>query len=502
MAQWGFVGPSYQAANPFQDNQACINYYVEVDPNAPNPQAPTMEVAEAKTELGLLGVPGLSALNSAFSGQVRGGWVLPGNTRALFVVGASVVLATAVGTGSQANITFVSVGTMGTVSGPVNIRDNGAGKIAVLVDGTTSLYVYNITTGVFSIFAGTNYLGATNVVELDGWFVFNQPGTQKFFTSPNYWNGTDNFDGTYFALKDNSQDNLVTLVQNQREIWMLGESTTEPWYNAGGVNFPFSRIDGAMMQMGCAAAQSVARTGNGLIWLGRSERGENSVIMTRGYQFDVVSTPAVSWALNQYDVVSDAIGYTYTEEGHEFYVLIFPTADTTWVYDLTTGYWHQRASFDPTTGQFHRQRINCLVNFAGLRVGGDYANGKIYQQSRKFFADDQYPLVALRRSPHVWDKADRNRVINARLQIEFYPGAGLSTGQGSDPQAMLRWSNDGGLTWSNEHWTSIGQIGNTRARAIWRRLGNARDRVYEVRVSDPVRRDITGASLSAAPTDA
>jgi hypothetical protein len=118
-------------------------------------------------------------------------------------------------------------------------------------------------------------------IELDGWFVFNQPGTQKFFTSPNYWNGSAAFDGTYFALKDNSQDNLVTLVQNNREIWMIGESTTEPWYNAGGANFPFSRVDGAMMQMGCAAAQSVARTGKGLIWLGRSERGENSVVMTR-----------------------------------------------------------------------------------------------------------------------------------------------------------------------------------------------------------------------------
>jgi hypothetical protein len=144
--------------------------------------------------------------------------------------------------------------------------------------------------------------------------------------------------------------------------------------------------------------------------------------MTEGYQYNVISTPAVSWALNQYAVVSDAIGYTYTEEGHEFYVLILPTADVTWVYDLTTGKWHQRLSFDPTTGQFHRQRVNCLVNFAGIRMGGDYANGRIYQQSRNYYADDQYPLVALRRAPHVWDKADRNRVVNSRLQIEFYPG--------------------------------------------------------------------------------
>lgn len=502
MSQWGFVGPSYRAANPLQDNQTCINWYVEIDPNEPNPQGPVMEEAEAKTAVGLLGVPGLSALNTAYSGPVRGGWVLPGNTQAIFVIGSAVVLASVNGSGNQAQYAFTTLGTMGTSSGTVNIRDNGAGKIVVIVDGTTTLYVYNIGTGVFGPFTGTNYLGATNVVELDGWFVFNQPGTQKFFTSPNYWNGTANFDGTYYALADNAQDNLVTLFQNQREIWLLGEAHTEPWYNAGGANFPFSRIDGAMIQMGCAAAQSVARTGKGLIWLGRSERGENSVVMTQGYQYSVVSTPAISWALNQYPVVSDAIGYTYTEEGHEFYVLVLPTADATWVYDLTTSLWHQRASFDPNAGQFHRQRVNCLVNFGGNRIGGDYANGRIYRQSRDYFADDQYPLVAQRRSPHVWDKDDRNRVSHSRMQLEFFPGAGIATGQGSDPQVMVRWSNDGGQTWGNEHRASIGQMGQTRSRAILRRLGAARDRVYEVTISDPVRRDIVGASLQASGTGA
>lgn len=504
MPQWGFVGPAYQAANPYQDDQASINYFVEVDPNEPDPKQPNIQTAEAKTALGLLGAPGLSSLNSAYSGQVRGAWVLPGNTKALFVIGATAVLATVTSFDAsfRAVLTFTTLGSLATSTGPVQIRDNGAGKIAVFVDGSTSLYVYNVTTGVFSTFAGSNYLGATTVAELDGWFIFNVPGTQTFYTSPNYWNGTDNFDATFFALKDDSPDNLVSVVQNTREVWMIGESTTEPWFNAGGATFPLSRVEGAMMQIGCAAAQSVARTGKGLIWLARSERGEGSVIMTTGYQYSVVSTPAISWALNQYPIVSDVIGYTYTEEGHEFYVLTLPTADVTWVYDLTTGYWHQRASFDPLTGQFHRQRVNCLVNFAGMRVGGDYSNGRIYWQSRSFYADDQYPLVGLRRSPHVWDKADRNRVVNSRLQIEFFPGSGLSTGQGSNPQAMLRWSNDGGQTWGNEHWTGIGQIGESKHRAIWRRLGRARDRVYEMRISDPVRRDIVGASLSASPTGA
>lgn len=496
MSQWGFVGPAYTAANPGQDNQALINWFVEVDPNEPSPMQPTQNPAEAKVALGLLGAPGLNAINTAFSGQGRGAKVLRGGYRCMLVIGNAVVLATVSGSG----FAFAQVGSISSSTGPVSIRDNGSENIVVIVDGSSQLYVYNLGSGVFSTPALSNYLGASMVAEMDGWLIFNQPGTQKFYTSPVYWNGVSDFDGTYFALKDNSSDNLIAIAQNNRELWLIGEETTEPWFNAGGANFPFARIEGAMMQMGCAAAFSVARTGKGLIWLGRSERGENSVVMTQGYQYQVISSPAVSWALNQYSTVSDATGYTYTEEGHEFYVLVLPTADVTWVYDLTTGYWHQRASFDPRTGLFHRQRVNALVNFGGIRMGLDNWNGAIYQQSRKFYADGDTPLVSVRRSPHVWDKNDRNRVVNSRLQLDFFPGVGLV--DGSAPQAMLRWSNDGGQTWGNEHWTSIGAQGQTTARAIWRRLGAARDRVYEVRVSDAVKRDIAGASLRAGATGA
>jgi hypothetical protein len=496
MPQWNFVGSAYKAANPYQDDQHCINWFVEVDPNEPNDKG----AGEAKTVLGLLGTPGLQSLNSSYSGEYRGGWVLPGGMTALLVVGSSAILATFAGNPANTPVfTFSTVGTLATSSGRVNIRDNGAGKIAVFVDGTTNLYAYNVGTGVFATVSDPAFLGATNVAEFDGWFFFNQPGTQKFFSSPNYWNGTAAFDATYFALKDNAPDNLVTLIETNRELWLIGEATTEPWYNAGNATFPLSRIEGAMQQIGCAAAQSVVRTGKGLIWLARSERGGNSVIMTQGYAYNVISTPAVSWALNQYQTVSDAIGYIYTEEGHEFYVLILPAADATWVYDLTTGEWHRRASF--SSGTFHRQKINGLIDVSGVKIGGDYTNGKIYWQSRTLYADDDQPLVAVRRASHVWDKADRARVIHSSLQIEFRSGAGLTTGQGSDPQAMLRWKNENGQ-WGNEHWAAIGQIGETGRRTIWRRLGRARDRVYEVRVSDPVNRDVVGASLKAGATTA
>ena len=502
MAQWGFVGPAYEAANSVQDSKRLINWYVETDINQGNPQQPGDAAPEAKVHTALLGVPGLIALNTAFTGPVRASWVLPGNVQALFVIGSTVVLAT-IATPATALATavlaFTAVGTLSTATGPVKIRDNGVGGIAAIVDGP-NLYVYNIAAKTVTQSIDPSFLGSNTIAEIDGIFIFQQPNTQKFYSSPIYWNGISAMDGTYYALKDNASDNLVAVFENGRQLWLIGESTTEPWYNAGNPTFPFSRLSGGLMQVGCSAPQSIARTGPHIIWLGRSERGENAVVMMRGYQYEAISTFAISYALTQYPVISDAIGYVYAEEGHEFYVLVFPTADATWVYDLTTGVWHQRASFDPVTGLLHRQRVNTLVNFANMRLGGDFTNGRIYQQTRQAFADDQYPLVCILRAPHVWDKNDRARVNHSRLQVDFTPGSGLATGQGQSPMAMLRWSNDQGRTFGNEHWAPLGAMGQSLTRVMWRRLGSSRDRVYEVRISDPVKRDVAGASLRVEAT--
>jgi hypothetical protein len=140
-----------------------------------------------------------------------------------------------------------------------------------------------------------------------------------------------------------------------------------------------------------------------------------------------VSTPAVSFAISQYTVTSDAIGYTYEEGGHKFYVLTFPTADATWVYDATMPAglnWHQRPSYDPYAQKFHRHRSNCFMNFAGMRVVGDYQNGALYQLTRAVQNDAGWPLLSRRRSPYVWNKESRERVFLSSLQVDFAPGQG------------------------------------------------------------------------------
>jgi hypothetical protein len=513
-ADFGFVGQSYEAPDPNQDMQRCINWFVEASQDE-----------KSKTPTALLGAPGLNVIQDfntlsddiALSpdGGCRGCWVLPGGTQALVAVGSHVVLMTMTVPPTQTTIaqfSTVNVGTLLTNSGPVCIRDNGAGGYGVLVDGPYG-YVYNIATGTFAQITDPDFLGADRVAFIDGWLIFNEPGTQNFYTNaPTPY--TITFQASFFAKNDTSSDHLITLMENNRELWLIGERHSEVWYDAGGANFAFSRIPGVAPQIGCSAVHSIARLGSaGLVWLGSSERGQNVVIKTEQYSYIDISSRGIEHAISQYPLVSDAVGYTYEEEGHLFYVLTFPTADKTWVYDHTasealgTPQWHERASYDPATGVFHRHKSNCFMNFQNIRMVGDFQEMWMYQMSRAFYQDggsnveNGTPLIAIRRCPHLWSKENRERLFHSSLQVEFTAGVGLQTGQGVNPQAMMRFSDDSGANFGTIRTVTIGAAGRTKNRAMWRRLGEARDRVYEVSISDPVKRDVVGATLYAEATE-
>jgi len=280
-----------------------------------------------------------------------------------------------------------------------------------------------ITIPVFGQITDTAFLPASMVAFIEGWLIFSEPNTRTFFTNATtpY---TLLFAGSFYALKDSSTDNLVTLYENNRELWLIGERTSEVWYDAGNPNFAFSRIPAIGPQIGCGATHSITRLGPDLIWLGRNEQGQNFVVKQSNYQWERVSTHAIDKAISSYPVVDDAIGFSYEEEGHWFYVLTFPTADVTWVYDGKTAMWHQRAAFDVNSGQYHRMRANAYCNLADLRLVGDYQNGKIYQMSRQFYSDDGLPLRCQRRAPHAWSKQNRKRLFHSWLQVEFTPGVG------------------------------------------------------------------------------
>lgn len=382
------------------------------------------------------------------------------------------------GTGLTLTLTF-GTGSGSTGNYPISTSQTVASR---------TMYALN-----FSVLPSSDgaFTGGNTVDIVDNYFVYNKGGTQQWAASNPLSPITP---ALSFSSKDGAPDNLVSLIVVNREVFLLGEASSEVWVDVGSFPFPFQRIPGTSTQHGIAAKFSMSRLGNSFAYVSRNSRGQAQIMQMQGYVPTRISTHAVEQTLlNKY--IDDAVAWTYQQEGHECYVVSFPTLDLTWVYDLSTQMWHKWLWID-TTNTYHRHRGNCSAVFQGLVYVGDHTNGQIYLLDPSNYTDNGNEIRRLRRAPHL--VSDLQRQYLEELQIQFQPGVGNQADPGQTPQAMLRWSNDGGSTWSDEHWTSIGKVGQYNNRAIWRRLGWSRDRVFEVVVTDPINAVIISANLKAS----
>ena len=474
------LGATYVARSVNAADARMVNLFPEVVPNG------------GKEPAFLMRAPGLNRLATIGLGPIRGLHAFSNDVNYAFVVSGTELY--------KINTSYTAT-LLGTVAGtgPVSMADNGT-QLFVAANGPS--YIYNNSTNVFAQITDPDFPGAVTVGYLDGYFVFNEPNSQKFWIT-SLLDGTS-IDPLDFASAEGSPDGVVGLIVDHREVWVYGTNSVEVWYNAGLLDFPLQRIQGAFNEIGCAAPYSIAKMDNGLFWLGADARGQGIVYRANGYTGTRISTHAVEWQIQQYGSMSDAIGYTYQQDGHSFYVLIFPSANTTWVYDVATQAWHERAGW--YNGAWTRHRSNCQMFFNNRVIVGDYDDGRIYEFDLDYYQDDGQ-AQRWYRSWRALATGQNNlkRTAQHSLQLDCETGVGINTGQGSDPEVMLRWSDDGGHTWSYEHWKKMGQIGQFGYRTIWRRLGmttKIRDRVYEVSGTDPVKLAIMGAELYVTPTNA
>jgi len=450
------------------------------------------------------------------------GVITTGSTNANLATTASLYLGQTIqGTGVPANTIIIAIVTPSGGFNNYTLSSNTAVSV-------TTMYALDFTVlpssdGAFS--------GGTSLDIVDNYFVYSRPSSQQ-------WGASDPLSPISqqlsFGSKDGSPDNLVALIVDHREVYLMGEASSEVWVDAGLFPFPFQRIPGTSTQHGIAAVNSVARVGDSFAYVSRNNRGQGQVMQMVGYVPQRISTHAVENTLVG-QTIEDAISWTYQLEGHEVYVVSFPTLNLTWAYDVSTKLWHKWL-YCTNQNVYQRHRGNCSAVFQGMVLVGDYANGKIYELDKLNYTDDGQNIRRLRRAPHL--VADFQRQFFDELQIQFEPGVGqtgLSLNTATflsspyiiaandtltilapqtiylgtqnninaqtptiNPQAMLRWSDDGGSTWSKEHWTTIGAIGRYQNRAIWRRLGTARDRVFEVVVTDPIKAVIVSANLKAS----
>ncbi|MBS0219140.1 MAG: hypothetical protein JSR91_00210 [Proteobacteria bacterium] len=309
-------------------------------------------------------------------------------------------------------------------------------------------------------------------------------GTGQWFISAQYDSAT--IDALQFASAESKPDPLLRCITVNREVWLFGSQTIEPWQDSGLSPFPFQRVSGAVMERGAAAALSVATLSGVPLWLG----DDLIVYLADGYSPKRVSTFAVEEFIRKAAAthgVADAFAMTYAQGGHSFYVLTLPSADYTFCYDLTTQLWHYRQSGTELTSAVWA--VSCLVSW-NQNVYAGYKDGRVGILDLDTFDELGNAIRSAARTPPLYN--DGKRATNPVLELECELGVGLDVGQGSDPAVMVRWSNDGGNTWANEHQAAIGKQGNRVNRAIVRRTGMFRQRTYEFAISDPVKRAVYG----------
>jgi hypothetical protein len=392
--------------------------------------------------------------------------------------------------------TSTAIGTLNTNSGRVGMIDNG--KQVGIVDGTGG-YTYVIpdpkTTPPLIPFNSINapgFTGATNIVFQDGYGIVNTPATGQFNISGNYdltaWDALD------FATAEGQPDDLVTVLDCQRKLWLFGTETTEIWWDSGAADFPFSRYGDTILEYGCAAAFSAVVYANTVIWLGSGQNADGVVWMANGLQPQRISNHAVESIIQGCGDVSLATAYAMQFHGHNFYVLNLPNASSSLVYDISTQQWHEWAYLG-ATGQLERFRADSYCWFNHTHVMGDYQNGNLYAFDETVHTDNGTPIKGVRRSPYI--SADMKRVFHTRFDLAALMGTGLDgTGQGTAPTVSLRYSDDLGHSWSTERTRPLGQIGVYKNRAYWDRLGQSRSRVYEISWTDPVKVVLQGAELT------
>lgn len=463
------AGQSYALPDQPSDAQKSLNLYAE-----------RVESGSGKAAYILRPTYGLKALTTLGTGPIR----------ALFETSSGLLLCVS---GSSlyklVGETPSFLTTLATGSGHVSITDNGV--TALLVDGTAT--ATTITLATESIDTLSLPCLADQCACCDGCFILKESTGSRFYVSDLL---STTFNVLNFAASEGTPDPLQALYVAGREIWLFGAESTEVWSNAGGSGFPFLRLPGVFIEQGTAAPLSVQGLAGSLYWLGRGRDGEGIVWRSNGYAPERISTHAIERNFTSFARISDAYAVSYMQEGHAFYALTFPAAEKTFVYDAATSQWHERATLDQTASHLGvwKPKVMCASQI-GL-LAGDATSGTLYKLDTTQTTDDGLPIIRQRIMPYIG--AAGRPLTHHSLTLEMQQGVGLQTAPQQSPQIMLRYSDDYGAHYSSERWGSAGGLGEIRPRIRFTRLGQSRNRLYEISYADSSLLSLTQAILEVS----
>lgn len=473
-------------ASPYDvvGKEECKNLYIE----------PSLS-PEAKTKYVYVSVPGLRRWIGATSSQACRGLHRDGSGRLFGIFGNELIEI-------LSNGQKLSRGNISTYSGTVNFASNS--YQLMLVDGQYG-YILDLATNNFSqIDPETFPNGATHVAYIDTYFLVNRPNSQQYnWSYPG--NGTI-WDPLDFATKEGSPDNIVAIKECNNQLWVFGTYSIEIHYNTGDTETQvWQRYQSAIIDIGCIAKYSIARAGDRIFWIATDNNGEIGIFTNNNISPMKVSTIGIEQVIQEHGGdVSQAIGFTYAQDGHTFYVIQFMGSDLTLVYDQMTGKWHQRTYFNITDSagkEYKWQGLYSAFCF-NRNIFGDMDTNAVYYTDMDYYRNDRpyesstpnYSDIKRVKTTPV-QQSNQKRIRWNSLQIIFRQGVGspTATDYTANPVAILECSNDSGYSWATSRLTAIiGRAGLTETRTRFVNLGTARNRVYKITITDPIQVVLVG----------
>lgn len=320
------------------------------------------------------------------------------------------------------------------------------------------------------------------VVYLDGYFVGNVTDTNQIrfsdLDTPETWSASNLF------TNNAGPDIVQGIAVSQRELYAIGEITTEVWQNIGTSPVPFTRAH--VWQYGTRAPESIVSADNSVAFLNQDKR----FMRFSGREFSFASE-GIDEFISSYSIISDAYAKSFIWNGAVHALVVFPIAKKAWSVNYSDGSWAEWRGYDNDWSQL---RLNCLhySEHEGITLAGDFSSGKVWQFSDTVKTDAEGIFRRQRRLSYrdggagVRKRANYMRFNLKRNVAQSFTGTTSQT----NPQMELRWRQDG-KDWSPWRSVSLGVIGETKHYVEFYRLGLYRNRQYEFRMSDPAELNIS-----------
>ena len=468
------VGQSYDAQSFAGDSERSINCLVEQLPQ--EGASPNM----------LIPSPGIKSFGTAGNGTLgeRGTWKMAG---VMYVVYANSLYSVA-STGVTTRI--------GEIPGSerVVMFDNGT-QLIIVADTLT--HFFSVRTSTFGTITHPSFLPSSSGAYLAGYFLFSATDSNRIFFIGPYDDTTgevdlNNFDATDSFLAFTTPGDVVRIFSDQKELWIFKEDASEVWQPVANVNLPFAQLDGATTTRGILTKHAINKNDNTIIWVSNDFK----TYVASGYIPKPVSTTAMAFDVLNYADSSDAYIYTWDEGAHKLVGVWFRTEGVTWVFDFSTGLWHERASQDLASGKEY-WRASSVIRCYGKTLVGDSEGPDIGELDFDTFTEYGTPMKMIRVGQTFHSEGTQFSLD--RVQVLCEAGVGTTSGAGSDPKIILELSKDYGQTYGNQKTRSIGKKGEYRQRSVWRQQGLFRRCTPRITISDPVRRYVLDMYVELTP---